>query len=72
MIPRAVSGPLLRLGSGLGRLSPAQIPRLRRLELLMRGQAQSESWLTTMGWTNSSGPEAWIKLGWEVRRSLDV
>ena len=50
-----MSGAALRLGNGLARLSPAQIPRVRRLELLMRGQAQSESWLTTMGWTKLAG-----------------
>jgi hypothetical protein len=43
----------------VGGLLPQTISTSRRIELLVLGQAQEESWLSKQGWTPPLSPHEW-------------
>lgn len=63
MLPAWVCAPLL-LGVQLAATArPSLAGRSRRLEMLLKGQAQSIAWLTSVGWKPVVGRDGWRELG---------
>lgn len=64
--PRRIPAGMARLGtvtlSVLGRAFPPLSANARRVEMILFGQAQAESWLTVAGWQRPSGVEGWHEL----------
>lgn len=69
--PRSIPIPIARSLTSAGtfagrRLSPVAA-NARRLEMILFGQDQADSWLTENGWTPPDGPDAWRRLGETMR-----
>lgn len=65
-IPLAVSLNLIKMSS-LAAKTPRTQAYVRRLTMLWFGQAQTESWLTSAGWSPPNGLDAWTSLGVRLR-----
>lgn len=61
-VPAKPAQLLVAAGLAAGRHSSVAAGRLRRLELLLFGQAQERSWLESQGYTPVAGRQAWTAL----------
>lgn len=72
--PRRIPHRLARATVGiaflLGRANPGILGYARRLEVLLFGQGQAESWLKENGWHPPLGPESWQQLGTVLQREI--
>lgn len=58
-IPRSTAHVVVQTSMYAARLHASLVGHSRRLEVLLLGQAQDTSWLTTAGWTPPLGLDAW-------------
>lgn len=70
-IPRWVARTTVRTLSTAGRFLPPISANARRVEMLLFGQGQANSWLTTAGWQPPCGADAWVQLGVQMRNARE-
>lgn len=66
-IPVAVAKSVTSVAVIAGRGVSQIAANARRLEMILFGQAQAQSWLTEIGWTPVEGYDAWKTLGQQMR-----
>ncbi len=69
LIPRATGSLVSGLRSIAGRAAPRLTPPLRRVEVLLRGQDQEDSWLTAQGFAPPYGHDQWRDMVARARRA---
>lgn len=71
ILPRGLALGVCRILGLAGGRVPAIAANARRVEMLWFGQGQTDSWLTSVGWTPPQGRDAWRELGSVVRSSSE-
>ncbi|MCC6498512.1 MAG: NAD-dependent epimerase/dehydratase family protein [Propionibacteriaceae bacterium] len=71
-VPQPVARAVVETLALAGRIVPRLTATTRRVEMLWFGQAQAESWLTTVGWLPPSGRAEWAALGRTIRAHMQA